>query len=58
MNSVLFNDLTMEENEMQENKTNGATEMTDYSINADENAAGRDAQDLVRYREERPARAG
>lgn len=36
----MFNELTMEEKEMQENKTNGASEMTDYSINADENAAG------------------
>ena len=40
LTSVVFNELTMEEKEMQENKTNGANEMTDYSINADENAAG------------------
>ncbi|MEX6687630.1 nucleotide exchange factor GrpE [Danxiaibacter flavus] len=30
----------MEEKEMPQNNRNGATEMTDYSINADENAAG------------------
>jgi molecular chaperone GrpE len=30
----------MEEKEMQQNNSNGSTETTDYSINADENAAG------------------